>query len=424
MVSLTSLALMTHIGLLSSGLSEPINNHIFGAKTQAVGALTAYPRDNRYGAPVIFQGSDTPLVVSFDILEPERRYLRYSLVHCDATWQKDMLQPIEFTNGFNEGSIDNVAYSQGTLIPYVHYSLELPNEQVVPTVSGNYILNIYDEESPDSIMASIPFMVSEQTVRTGVAVTGRTDYDYNNAHQQLEITTDIAGLDINDPWNDVKVVITPNNRAEASRYIKRSLRVNGTTATFAHDPALTFEAGKEYRRFETVSTSRYLPMGVELVAFQDPWYHFKLYDDGPRADTDYTYDQTQFGRFTINADNVDNPDIQSEYVKVHFSLDIPEQPEASVIVMGELTGNRTDNESPGLMTYNRVSERYEKVLTLKQGSYNYLYMLVPDGKPASPAYIEGNDYRTANRYDIAIYYRAPGARYDRLIGFSTIISGT
>lgn len=201
------------------------------------------------------------------------------------------------------------------------------------------------------------------------------------------------------------------------------MRVNGTTATFAHDPGLTFEAGNEFRRFETVSTSRYLPMGVEMVAFQDPFYHFKLYTDSPRTSTGYRYDQTQFGRFTINADDANDPDTQGEYVKVHFALDLPEQPYADAIIAGELTGNTTAPTETGVMTFNRISNLYEAVLTLKQGSYNYMYYLIPHNGKATAAPIEGNDYRTANRYDIALYYRKPGSRFDRLIGFTTIISG-
>lgn len=388
-----------------------------------VGALTAYPASDRYGAPVIELGGDSPLVISFDLLEPERRYLRYTITHCDASWKPDMLQPIEFTNGFNEGRIDDYAYSQGTLTPYVNYRISLPNPDITPTVSGNYLLTVYDEESPGSPLIDVPFMVSENSARTIPSVSSRTDYDYNGSHQQLEVSADLSAIETPDAWNDLLLVITPDFIRDQSQTIRRPMRVNGSTATFAHDPGLTFAAGNEFRRFETVATSRYLPMGVEMVAFQDPFYHFKLYTDAPRVATDYRYDQTQFGRFTINADNANDPDTQGEYVKVHFSLDLPKQPYADVMIAGELTGNTTTTASTGVMTFNRISNLYEAVLTLKQGSYNYMYYLIPHNGKATAAPIEGDDYRTANRYDVALYYRKPGSRYDRLIGFTTIISG-
>lgn len=417
--------LSTAILLLASALAPPPEAPVTGALSPEVGSLTAYPANDRYGAPVLHMGSGSmqPLVISFDLIGPERRYLRYSLTHCDASWRPDMLQPIEFADGFNEASVDDYAYSRATLIPYVNYRIELPGSGINPMVSGNYLLTVYDEETPSSPLARIPFMVSEDAAPLSISVTGRTDFDHNNAHQQLEVTADLAGLGVNDPWNDLRLVITQNNSPHDRSALTRPLRVNGTAVTYAHDPALTFAAGKEFRRFETVSVARYLPMGVSLVAFDDPWYHFMLYDDTPRAGHDYRYDQTQHGRFTVNADETSDPDTEAEYVKVHFALDLPEQPGALIMVDGELTGYRTDAQSPGSMTYNPVTGRYEAVLTLKQGSYNYRYTVVPHGGAAVSAPVEGDDYRTSNRYDVALYHRHPGARYDRLIGFATVVSG-
>lgn len=387
-----------------------------------VASLTAYVEGDRYGAPVISLG-DEVLTVSFDLLEPERRYLRYSLTHCDRNWEPDCLQAIEFTNGFNEASIDDFGYSQATLIPYVNYRFSLPNNNLSPTVSGNYLISIYEEGQSDHPLAVLPFMVSEQVARIEASVTGRSDFDYNGAHQQLEIIVDNGAADIHDPWTDLTVAITPNFRGDLRHTLSRPINVSGSRMTYAHDQALNFEAGKEFRRFETVETSRYLPMGIEYVTYRDPWYHFQLYESKPRKDTDYEYDQTQFGRFTVNADDVGDPDTEADYVKAHFSLDIPEQPNAHVMIIGELTGNRTDLSSPGMMNFNRTSSRYEGELTLKQGSYNFQYVIITPEGVATTTPIDGNDYRTANRYDIVLYYRAPGQRYDRLLGHTNIYSG-
>ncbi|MCM1117490.1 MAG: DUF5103 domain-containing protein [Pseudoflavonifractor sp.] len=388
-----------------------------------VGSLTAHPEGQPYLPPLITRGGEIPIVVSFDLLEPERRFLRYSITHCDATWTPSQLQPMEYATGFNEARIDDYGYSQGTLIPYVNYRFTFPNEELKPIVSGNYLINIYDEDTPSEPLAQVAVMVSEQAVGILPTVTSRTDFDYNGGHQQLEIAVNAEGLDIRDSWNDLLITITPNGRADAATRLTRPMRVNGTVATFAHDPALTFTAGKEYRRFETVTTTRYLPMGVELVAFDEPWYHFKLYDSLPRAGQGYVYDQTQHGHFTIGADNIDDPDTQAEYVKVHFTLDFPEQPGADVVIEGALTGHDLSPSSPGLMTFNRLTNRYEAVLTLKQGSYNYQYLLLPHGASTGlTGPIEGDDYQTSNEYAVAVYYRPPGGRYDRLIGFTTIYS--
>lgn len=389
-----------------------------------IATVEIYPELSRYMPAVITPGSSERLMVSFDTMGPERRYLRCSLTHCDAGWTPSSISAIEYSRGFNECRIDDCAPSQGTLSQYVNYRVTLPNDDLQPLISGNYLLNIYDEEMPDSILERIPLKVSEGSARVAASVTSRTDYDYNGSHQQLEVSVNFDGLEIADPWNDFRVVVTQNGRIGDARTVSRALRVNGHTATFGHVPSLIWPAGKEYRRFETVSTQRYLPMGVELVGFDDPWYHFKLYDDAPRAGQDYVYDRTQQGAFTPAADGTDDPDTEAEYVKVHFSLDFPEQPEADIIIEGALTDRRTDADSPGVMHYDRTSQRYEAVLTLKQGSYNYQYVVVPhngDRRPITGP-VEGDNYRTANRYDIDVYYRRPGGRYDRLIGHTTVFA--
>jgi hypothetical protein len=81
---------------------------------------------------------------------------------------------------------------------------------------------------------------------------------------------------------------------------------------------------------------------------------------------------------------------------------------------------------------------YHQNHLLKQGAYNYLYLVgtaeesqsEDDTRSAHPeeisplrtAPIEGDHYETPNEYDISVYYRPVGARYDRLIGVATVYS--
>ena len=76
------------------------------------------------------------------------------------------------------------------------------------------------------------------------------------------------------------------------------------------------------------------------------------------------------------------------------------------------------------MQYNEDLQQYERVLLLKQGSYNYMYIFVPDGsRHATLAPTEGNHYETVNEYVVKVYHRPPGTRYDRLIGTTICYSG-
>ena len=73
------------------------------------------------------------------------------------------------------------------------------------------------------------------------------------------------------------------------------------------------------------------------------------------------------------------------------------------------------------MSYNRATGRYEHVALLKQGQYNYQYLVVPPGSSRGyTAPIEGDRFQTQNEYLIKVYTRRPGDRADRLIAVSLL----
>ncbi len=374
-----------------------------------------------YAPPVITLNTSDRIVISFDEISEDRHYLRYSLVHCNADWQPSQLVDSEYTNGFNYGDVEDYEYSSATTVHYVNYRVELPNDQLSFTVSGNYLLQVYYEEDPDEILLQARFMVSESLVSISGQVSSRTDVDYNDAHQQLSLAVDTRRANVRDPFNDLTVVIGQNSRVDNQVAIAKPLRISGSTAYYEHLPGLIFPAGNEYRRMEAVSMT-YPGMGVAGISYEYPFYHVALLTDGPRAGGKYQYDQTQFGRFTIREYNSSNSDTDADYMLVHFSLDLPEQNRYDIFLDGDFTCRRFGPESR--MVFNRASGLYENTLLLKQGAYNYQYLAVPVNSGAgqtSP--IEGDYYQTVNEYLVRIYYRHPGDRYDRLIGATEIYSG-
>jgi hypothetical protein len=100
-----------------------------------------------------------------------------------------------------------------------------------------------------------------------------------------------------------------------------------------------------------------------------------------------------------------------------------EIPDADVYLDGDFMLRKFNDNSR--MEYNPATGRYEKLLKLKQGAYNYQYLVVDKYNPkfASTMPIEGNHYETVNEYLVRVYYRAPGERYDRLLGVGMLYSG-
>ncbi len=402
-------------------IASQVADTMTGVFKDRVRSLQTAVNGDVFAPPVIMLGTSDYITFTFDHLAEDREFLRYSLVHCNADWQPSQLVSSEYLDGFNEGRVEDYAFSQVTTVHYVNYSLTIPNVEMSPLLSGNYLLRVYPENDPDDVWLQCRFMVSEQSAAVVARVTSRTDVDYNREHQQLEVAVDTEKCAVEDPFNDLTVMIQQNGRYDNEVALRQPLRMSGRNVShYEHMPKLIFDAGNEYRRFETVSTT-YPGMRVENIEYRDPYYHMALYTDESRAEDMYLYDQTQHGRFYIREYNSDASDTEADYVVVHFSLETPEIPDAMVFIDGDMVCRRFDPES--LMTYNRATGRYERVMLLKQGSYNYQYLVVPKGESRGyTGAIEGDKYQTVNEYLIKVYYKHPGDRYDRLIGVTAIFS--
>jgi len=362
-------------------------------------------------------GSDERIRISFDNISEEREYFRYSLTHCNADWQPSGLMESEFLDGFNEGSIEDYRFSGPTTVHYVHYELTIPNADVSPTVSGNYLLRIYREDSPEQTVLQCRFMVNEATARLSVGASSQTDIDYNKTHQQVSVLVDTEDAGVEDVFNDLLVVVQQNGRLDNEVAVRHPLRASGKLLYYEHLQPLIFEAGNEYRRFEIVSDS-YPGMGVEDIGYYRPYYHYRLRTDMPRDEAPYSYDQTQHGRYFIREYNSADSDVDADYGVVHFSLDYPYSPGTMIFLDGDFTARRFDDNAR--MTYNSATGRYERAMLLKQGAYNYQYLIVPPG--AGRGYtgkIEGDKYQTINEYTVKVYHRRRGERFDRLIGIGS-----
>lgn len=376
---------------------------------------------NEQTIPVIALNGDDRVTIIFDELAEDRHYYEYSLVHCNADWQPSGLVDSEFLDGFNVGRVEDYDFSDATTVHYVHYRITLPNEDMRITASGNYLLRVYPENDQENVLLQARFSVTEYSMKVSAAVTSRTDIDYNDRHQQLSVIVDTDKFNPNNIYSDMTVVVTQNGREDNAVTLRQPMRVSGSVAYYEHMRPLIFDAGNEYRRMETVSMT-YPGMRVEEIVYAAPYYHQRIQADRPRAMENYSFDQTQHGRFKVREYNSTNSDIGADYAMTHFTLDMPQLEKYDIFLDGDFTYRRFAPESR--MYYNTSTGRYETSLLLKQGAYNYQYLAVPHGSSrGETAVVEGNFYPTVNEYVVKVYCRRPGERYDRLTAVSAVYSG-
>ena len=92
-----------------------------------------------------------------------------------------------------------------------------------------------------------------------------------------------------------------------------------------------------------------------------------------------------------------------------------------IYVIGKLTDWKLKDEYK--LKYDFNKKQYNSTVIIKQGYYNYHYAVNDTSmKYYDIASIEGTHYQTRNNYQIYVYYKGTGDRYQRLIGFTKAIS--
>lgn len=390
----------------------------FAANAIEVESVKVSDVNDFMGVPVLRLGSPDVISVNFDIIGEKHDYLRYRFRHLNADDRPSSLMESEFLEGFNEWEVEDYAYSDNTYVHYVNYNIDISPTTHTFTYSGNYQLEIYTENDPDNVILKVPFYVSEDSVNIIGEVDSRTDKGFNTEFQQLELSVDSPNLQGVNPYQEIKVVVTQNNTPETERFVSTPMRIDRDRIIYSHIPELIFDAGNEYRRFETVRTD-YAGLRVDSVRFINGMWHAWVREDMPRVENPYEFDSTQHGRFKIDEYNSTDPNLGSDYVMVHFILDLPEQRYSEVYIDGEFTNYLPEDKKE--MKYDKTTDKYEVTIPLKQGSYNYRYLMKDKNSGRkTPSPIEGNKYETRNEYFVRVYLMTPGSRGDRLIGHKII----
>lgn len=373
---------------------------------------------------VIVLGTEDWVDISFDHFSHDYHRFVYKIVHCNADWTPSDLLEVDYMEGFNNQPIEDYENSLNTTMLYTHYRLSLPNEDIQFKVSGNYRVELYldEEEAEDAAfpadkpVAVACFSVVEPLMALSASVTSNTDIDTNLSHQQVSFVINYNGYNVVDPTTEIKPYIYQNGRTDNCVSQVKPTYVNPGRLEYVHNTKLIFPAGDEYRRFEVINM-HYATQGVDKISFFAPYYHATLYPDKPRHN--YSFDQDHDGRYLIRYNLAEDTNIEADYLFVHFRLDMPRRSGGNFYLTGEFTYN--DFTPAYQAVYDDDEGAYEATVMLKQGAYDFMYLWVPEGSTigqTGPA--EGNFYETENEYQIYIYHRPFGGRYDRLVATQQI----
>lgn len=355
--------------------------------------------------------------IDFDDFTHEYTRYTYKIEHCEADWTpSEELFTSDYLSGFADGNtIDDYIESFNTYQLYTHYSLTIPNDRCQLKMSGNYQLTVMDENNDETPVLKVCFMILEPQMGISLGYTTNTDIDINNRHQQIEMELSYGNLKVTNPAEQIKTVVMQNRRWDNARVNAKPQFVMSDGLRWQHCRDYIFTAGNEYHKFEMLDLT-HPTMGIDYIRWDGEMYHVFPFICEPRLH--YIYDEDANGAFIIR--NSDNYEIEStcDYAWVHFQLKSPHVVNGDVYVNGEWTNDRFLPEYK--MEYNAETQCYETAIKLKQGYYNFQYLMMTPRGEITTMPTEGNFYQTENSYQALIYYKGTGERTDRLVGYANI----
>lgn len=391
-----------------------------GIYKEGIGGVQFYIDNVPLSYPFVSLVDPVPMVLTFDEFGDDVEYYGYKLIHCYADWTPSDLDPFDYIKGFTEESINDYQFSFNTYKDYVSYRMEIPNEQMQITKSGNYLLVVFDENDPDDIILTRRFHVFEELVQIRADILQPNNHRYRWFYQELDFEVDLSNRLVINQLMDIKVTILQNGRWDNAMQNIQPTFLRQNTMTFHLNNQNLFKAGKEFRHFDIRSFRQTGPRVADVYG-EEGQVEVELTRDNKKS---HMYDKSRFdlnGRYLVARDMTALVRADADYAKVHFTYSTTPLQNGNIYLYGAVTDWKIDPKYQ--LKYNYDRELYEGSALLKQGIYNYQYVVVRDGiSGIDDQTLEGSYYDTENDYVILVYHREFNARYDRLIGVSLINS--
>ena len=415
-------AVLLLICLAGTLRAQPIEENTF---LPNIASVKLYPYGNQTGYPILTLGSSERLELHFDDLDADVKNYYYTFQLCNADWTPAILNSMDFIKGFSQTRISTYRNASIALTRYTHYQAELPDRNMVPSRSGNYILKVYLNGDTSKMAFTKRFLVVQPVAKIAAHVQQPFNGNIFRTHQKIQFSVNIGSLQASVPNQQVKVFILQNNRWDnaVTNLVPTFVRQN--VLEYNTEQQAVFPAGREWRwldlrsfrlQSDRVSNANYKPGGTELFLRPDP----------ERKELRSAFYRDNNGMCYIQPMESVNPFWQGDYATVHFKY-VPKNIQAyrgkELLLFGELTNY---GKAPGArMIFNEESGFFETSLFLKQGYYDYEYVLKDSSKPNLPPDVsitEGDNWETENVYTILVYFRAFGGRVDELVGIEKVNS--
>ncbi len=356
----------------------------------------------------------TPLEISFDDLDADSKDYQYKIEHMTHDWKSSRLSSSQFIDGFDQNTIVNVSNSFNTLQNYTHYSVRIPNINTVITKSGNYLLSILNTD--DDVIFTRRFVLYEPSTTVGVTVERSRDSRTLNTQQTIEFIINHPKIKINNPAQEVHVVILKNNNWEEKITNLQPTFFRPNQLSYTYTNKTNFWGGNEYLNFD----NKYLrnnSFNIVKIVKKDIFHHY-LYPFEFNPFRKYSYNPDINGQFVIRTLEANDSKTEADYAMIHFTLSVEEAfSDKEVYVYGAFNDFKITDENK--MYFDLEERAFKANILLKQGFYNYTFATKETNGNSNTNDVNGSFYETENEYTVIVYYKPFGSFFERVVGVGT-----
>ena len=370
------------------------------------------PKEIIQDNPVFDINNQGEYYLSFDDLSLKYTNYQLRIIHCQSDWKPSNLSEIEYLSDFNDIPIRESFNSMGTKIPYIHYIAPLPKVRI----SGNYIVQVYGNRNKKDTVLTKRFSVFENDILVAGKITFAKRNEYRLSHQAVELSLSYSPNLLISGDENLKIIVRRN--ANSTNLLERlpQANINAYERKISYlffDNENNIPGSNEYRMIDVRSTQQKLNFVSSIQALEN-YSLITTYPETPQGNYSYTQKMDMNGAVVI--ENYENPEnnLQADYVWCNFIFKSRKW-ENEDIYLGILP-NSFKLDKTYQLEYDESNEIYSKKILLKQGIYNYHYL----SNNSSNTSLEGNYSQTENQYEILVYFRKPGQRFDSLLGYQRI----
>ncbi|MDR1761176.1 MAG: DUF5103 domain-containing protein [Bacteroidales bacterium] len=406
---------------IQNAVAQPQKDCIYSV---FVKSIEVYKTGNPLNNPVIALLNNETIDVHFDMLDNDIHDFRYELTLCDRNWNKSSLHPSEYVQQFGTQNFEQIDFSVNTNTNYIHYSARFPNENMKFLFSGNYLLQVFDNNN-DELLFQKRIIVIEQLIKMEASVQRSDQVQFLDEYQEVLVSLFPLGFPIRNPLlGDISVQILQNHRWDNAITAQKPTHITADEIRYAQGANLLFLGNAEFHQFNFKSFV-YPGGDVRTIEYnpQQRRYNILLFPNENRNFKPYSKNGDLNGGFTISHDFVEEANTLADYANVIFTYKQAQSlyNDEDIFVIGGFSMWQPSDLYK--MTYNEESQQYEASILLKQGYYDYLLAeFDPKTTQFNSSEIEGSYYQTENDYEIFVYFYDTMYNYDRVICYKKLNS--